>query len=144
MVSLAINITSDYAIRTILYLANERDRDKVSGKEICDEMKIPYNYFLKIIPLLKDADFLSSFQGKKGGYTLTKTPEEISIYDVLVAMKDPIIVSHCLTDGSLCNRSATKHCAVHNLFGNIQEHIDREMKSTTMANILSEGLPLKE
>lgn len=143
MKHLAINITSDYAIRTILYLANERGRDKVSGKEICDEMKIPYNYFLKIIPLLKDAELLSSFQGKKGGYTLQKAPEDISLYDVLAAMNDPIIIAQCLTDGSTCSRNATSHCAVHNLFGNIQAHIDKALKQTTMATIINEELSLK-
>lgn len=138
---MAINITSDYALRTILYLSSEPEREKVSGKEICDEMKIPYNYFLKIIPLLKEAGFLSSFQGKKGGYTLEKTPEEISVYDVLCAMKDPIVISHCLTDNSICSRNATGHCMMHSLFETIQNHIDTEMKQSSMADIVKQGLP---
>ena len=139
---MAINITSDYALRTILYLSNEAGREKISGKEICDEMKIPYNYFLKIVPLLKDAGFVSSFQGKKGGYTLLKRPEEISVYDILVAMSDPIIVSHCLLDNSICSRRAAGHCTMHALFGTIQTYIDQEMKRATMAEVLKNGLPV--
>ena len=137
---MAINITSDYALRTMMYLASDTSRDKVSGKEICDEMKIPYNYFLKIIPLLKEAGFLSSFQGKKGGYRLEKSPEEISVYDILYAMNDPIIISHCLTENSICSRNATTHCMFHSLFDTIQQQIDTEMKKTTMADIVKKGL----
>ena len=91
---------------------------------------------------MKDAGFLSSFQGKKGGYTLLKLPEEISVYDILVAMSDPIIVSHCLLDNSICSRRAAGPCTMHALIGTIQTYIDQEMKRATMAEVLKNGLPV--
>ena len=66
---MSLNITTDYAIRIMMYLANYYDPDPLfapdgscSGKVIADKMNIPYNYFLKIVPRLKDAGYLISFQ----------------------------------------------------------------------------------
>lgn len=136
---MAINITSDYALRTMLYLAEKSDRDKVSGREICDCMKIPYNYFLKIIPNLKNAGFLYSFQGKNGGYTLSRPLDEISVYDVLVAMNDPIIVAHCLNNPDICSRKASDYCAVHRFFAGLQSTLDKELKAKTIADLKKES-----
>ena len=44
-----LNITTDYAIRIILALAN-RDGEVVSSKDISITMKIPQKYVLKITP----------------------------------------------------------------------------------------------
>lgn len=136
---MALNITTDYAVRILLYLASNASVGvSVSGKEIASEMNIPYNYFLKIVPNLKKAGFLISFQGKKGGYALKKQPADISIFDILHAMNDDIIINECLVNPSYCTRNHADHCAVHNLYVSIQEHIDQKLKSVSLEEVVQQ------
>lgn len=142
---MALNVTTDYAIRILLYLATYAENGKsISGKEIATEMRIPYNYFLKLVPNLKNAGFLISFQGKNGGYALTLDPSEITLYDVIAAMNDDIIISECLHNPAACGRNYTDHCAVHNVFSGIQSELDKRLKSMSLAQIVANQSILEE
>lgn len=135
---MSINITSDYAIRILLYLAEHSKEDhSVSGKEISEEMRIPYNYFLKIIPNLKNAGMLISFQGKKGGYILQRRADQISLYDVLEAVDDRLVYNQCLEEPKACSRNASGHCAVHNFFSDLQVDLDHSLKNVTIADMVA-------
>ena len=124
---MALNVTTDYAIRILLFLsANAPLGVSVTGKIIAEDMRIPYNYFLKIVPHLKRAGFIESFQGKNGGFALVRQPEDITLYDIIAAMDD------CLHNPAACGRNASSHCAVHNVFSDIQTNLDKHLKSVTL------------
>ncbi|MDU5951615.1 MAG: Rrf2 family transcriptional regulator [Clostridiales bacterium] len=130
---MALNVTTDYAIRILLFLsANAPLGVSVTGKIIAEDMRIPYNYFLKIVPHLKRAGFIESFQGKNGGFALVRQPEDITLYDVIAAMDDDLVVSECLHNPAACGRNASSHCAVHNVFSDIQTNLDKHLKSVTL------------
>lgn len=107
---MALNVTTDYAIRILLFLsANAPLGVSVTGKIIAEDMCIPYNYFLKIVPHLKRAGFIESFQGKNGGFALVCQPKDITLYDVIAAMDDDLVVSECLHNPAACGRNASSH-----------------------------------
>lgn len=137
---MALNITTDYAVRILLHLAMHpiEDGSSISGKEISEEMKIPYNYFLKIVPKLKDAGLIVSYQGKHGGYALDKNTDDITVYDIIHAMDDDLILNQCLADPSACSRNATGFCAVHAFFDNIQEKLDHDLKGVTLDQVVAD------
>lgn len=133
---MSINVTTDYAIRILLYLASNGGRERtISGKEISEEMRIPYNYFLKIIPNLKNAGIVQSFQGKKGGYSLEVDPKDVSLYKLLDIMDDRVVLNQCLRNPNSCSRRAANHCAVHRSLEGLQEHIDKELSNMTIADL---------
>ncbi len=136
---MALNITTDYAVRIMLYMAsNQGANDCISGKEISSNMHIPYNYFLKIITNLKNAGFLISYQGKKGGYALVKDPKDISIYDIINAMGDSLTISECLKNPAACSRNFVGQCAVHNLFESIQQEIEQRLQTVSVADVIEQ------
>ena len=73
-----LNITTDYAIRIILALAN-RDGEVVSSKDISMTMKIPQKYVLKITRSLVAAELIERRSGVYGGFLLAKKPRDIFI-----------------------------------------------------------------
>ncbi|MDO4281689.1 MAG: Rrf2 family transcriptional regulator [Peptococcaceae bacterium] len=140
---MSLNITTDYAIRIMMYLANYYDPDPLfapdgncSGKIIAEKMNIPYNYFLKIVPRLKDAGYLLSFQGKRGGYVLTTPPEAITLYDIIHVMDDDFILNACTAPDGLCQRDNTPdYCSVHYVLSDVQNTIDNTLKSVNLAEL---------
>ena len=139
---MSLNITTDYAIRIMMYLANYYDPDPLfapdnscSGKVIAEKMNIPYNYFLKIVPHLKDAGYLISFQGKRGGYVLTTPPENISLFDIIHVMEDDFILNACTAPDAGCSRGTSDFCPVHYVLEEVQNSIDKTLKSVNLAEL---------
>ena len=142
---MSLNITTDYAIRIMMYLANYYDPDPLfapdgscSGKVIAEKMNIPYNYFLKIVPRLKDAGYLTSFQGKRGGYVLTTPPETISLFDIIHVMEDDFILNACTAPDGECARGVSEFCQVHYVLEDVQASIDRTLKAVNLAELSKE------
>lgn len=138
---MSLNITTDYAIRIMTYLSNYYDPDPLyapdntcSGKVIADRMNIPYNYFLKIVPRLKDAGYLVSFQGKRGGYVLTTAPKDISLFDIIHVMDDDFILNNCTSPEGNCTRGKS-YCAVHYVLEDVQRTIDDTLKKVNLAEL---------
>lgn len=139
---MSLNITTDYAIRIMMYLANYYDPDPLfapdgscSGKVIAEKMNIPYNYFLKIVPRLKDAGYLISFQGKRGGYVLTTPPENISLFDIIHVMEDDFVLNTCTAPGGQCAQGTSNFCNVHYVLEGVQNTIDETLKSVNLAQL---------
>lgn len=143
---MSLNITTDYAIRIMMYLANYYDPDPLfapdvscSGKVIAEKMNIPYNYFLKIVPRLKDAGYLISFQGKRGGYVLTTPPEKISLFDIIHTMEDDFILNGCTAPNGQCAQGTTDFCTVHYVLEDVQSSIDKTLKSVSLAQLATDS-----
>lgn len=138
---MSLNITTDYAIRIMTYLANYYDPDPLyvpdnncSGKVIAERMNIPYNYFLKIVPRLKDAGYLVSFQGKRGGYILTEEPKKISLFDIIHVMDDDFILNNCTAPNGECTRGNV-YCSVHYVLEDVQNSIDQTLKAVNLEEL---------
>lgn len=69
-VNMQINVTTDYAIRIVLYLAIQ---NKVTtSKDIAMAMGIPKSYIFKITNKLIAAGIIQRIVGAKGGFILTR------------------------------------------------------------------------
>ena len=65
-----LKLTTDYAIRTVVYLATQSGITSVA--EIGSKMGISENYLMKVLKALKDAGLVAGYQGKRGGYAISK------------------------------------------------------------------------
>ena len=80
-----LKITTDYAVRIVYYLALHRGT--VTAAELSEALKIPESYIPKITKKLKDANMITACEGIKGGYSLSRKPEDISLFDIAVWKK---------------------------------------------------------
>ena len=73
-----LNVTTDYAIRIVLYLAIRGEL--VNSESIASAMGIPPNYVLKVTKKLVLAGIVGRVVGAQGGFLLAKRTEKISLY----------------------------------------------------------------
>jgi FeS assembly SUF system regulator len=52
----------------------------------------------KILKILARAELLSSHRGVKGGYTLDRAPERITMTEIIGALDGPIAITECIDD----------------------------------------------
>jgi Rrf2 family protein len=76
----------EYAVRCVLYLANRPAKEVVPRWAVAQAMEIPEPFLAKIGQQLARAGILEILQGAKGGYRLRRSPQEISLLEVVEAV----------------------------------------------------------
>ena len=74
---------NQYAIRAVFELAKRRDQGPIKINEIAQAQKIPTRFLEIILNQLKRGGLLESKRGFYGGYTLIRSPEEITVGEIL-------------------------------------------------------------
>ena len=75
---------TDYACRALLELAMHWPNESpLHVNEIAQSQKIPMKYLPHILIALKQLGYVQSVRGKKGGYALSKAPNEIKLRQVI-------------------------------------------------------------
>lgn len=95
---------TDYGIVLLTHLAAMPDR-QVNAPELAGETHLPLPMVSKILKLLVREGLLISHRGVKGGYSLSRPAEEISMAEVVSALEGPIAITECVDDDSGCTHA---------------------------------------
>lgn len=89
----------DYAVRALSFLAGQPPGKIVSRADIEKNQDIPSFYLSKIMKDLVAGGLVHSHVGSKGGFTLARAPQTISIKEVYETVERPLILMECLDKG---------------------------------------------
>ena len=78
--------TVEYALRAMVQLGADAPRASTT-KEIAGRTKVPSAYLAKVLQSMRRAGLIHSRRGVGGGVTLARSPEEISLLDVIDAVE---------------------------------------------------------
>ena len=92
---------TDYASVLTTYFAREEGR-AYTARDLAAEAHLPLPTVSKILKSLAKGGVLTSHRGLKGGYTLARSPEEISLTDIIAAMEGPMTLTECGEDVGHC------------------------------------------
>lgn len=124
---------TDYAVRCILYLAQDRDRT-ASVTEVAKAMHIPKSFLAKILQRLVRNGILESIRGAQGGFRLAMKPSEISLLSIMEAIQGPAVINVCAVDSRKCRMSS--NCAVHPVWVEIRKEVETRLKKQTIAGLV--------
>jgi FeS assembly SUF system regulator len=95
---------TDYAIILLAYLAS-RPRERIlTAREAAQECRLPVPMVSKILKTLAREGILLSHRGVKGGYSLGRLPERITIGDIIGALEGPIGMTECSSSPGSCEQ----------------------------------------
>ena len=80
---LRVSLKADYALKAIFDLARQRPGEPVRIADIAKRQKIPQKFLESILSGLKQGGFVESRRGVEGGYLLVRSPEVITVGEVL-------------------------------------------------------------
>ena len=86
-----------YALRAILELAMRNSQDPIKIADIAEARVIPTRFLETILNQLKQAGFVESRRGKKGGYFLKRSPDELTIGDVIKSIQGSPDLAECMS-----------------------------------------------
>lgn len=127
-----INRTTDYAIRILTILAQEKRI--VSSAEIAKNMKLSQRYIIGIAKKLRENGYVKVGHGIVGGYSLNCPPHEITLLDIIVLMEGKITISRCLTADVHCDGLP---CVLHGAYSLLQSLVEDCLQTLTLEMLIT-------
>jgi FeS assembly SUF system regulator len=86
---------TDYGIVLLTHMAADQER-QYNAPDLAAEARLPLPMVSKILKLLARERLLLSHRGVKGGYSLARRPEAISMAEIIAALEGPIAITECI------------------------------------------------
>ena len=131
-----LNISTDYAIRIVYYLALKGDT--ATSGEISGQMGIPQSVIATLSTPLQKAGILTTQRGAGGGFALCRRPEDISLHEIVNLMEGTTRINRCLEPDGYCSRNGTASCSAYRFFLREQEKLEQSFREMTIAKLLSD------
>lgn len=130
-----ISAKSRYALYLMLALAMQEEGVNLSVKSVAEQRGISEKYLEQIIPLLVRGDLVRSVRGAKGGYHLTRTPDDYTVGMILRAVEGGIAPVSCLNDEvNRCEKC--RECVTLDLWEQVDRAISNVVDHVTLADLV--------
>jgi Rrf2 family protein len=136
-----------YGLKAMLTLAREHGHGPMLIGELAEADAIPKKFLENILLALKHRGLVQSRKGPHGGYQLARTPDRISVGDVVRALDGPLALVSCVSQTAYapCEECVTEHdCAVRRLFQQVRDETARILDGTTLATAAHATQPAPE
>ncbi len=128
-----ISQTAEYALRAIVYLADQRGSPRTTA-QIAEATQVPPGYLAKVMQSLSRTRLVHSQRGLNGGFTLTRDPAGLPMLEIIEAV-DPIRRFRECPLGL-----PTHHADLCPLHRNLEEAahlLEQKFSSTSVADLLN-------
>ncbi|WP_261816122.1 nitric oxide-sensing transcriptional repressor NsrR [Vibrio gallicus] len=134
-----MQITSftDYAIRTLIYLAALKKGELTNITQVSEVFDISRNHMVKIVNKLGQKGFIETIRGKNGGIRLKQTASQINIGSVVREL-EPLQVINCSPE--FCH--ITPACRLKSYLHNAKEAFLAELDKCHLDELLDENSDL--
>ena len=143
---------TEYGLVCLVYMARQSPGHTVTIREIVQSERFSATYIEKILQKLRDANIVTSQQGKQGGFTLAKDPSQITLKEIIEALEggSTFDVNHN-TFGVFCSpiireRIVCTHfsmCGLRPVWNKTKELLDNFYGSVTLEMIVKEEHEVK-
>lgn len=132
----------EYALRALMALALVYEQKTLSLREISVKEGLPVKFLEQIMTVLKRAGFVQSLKGKHGGYSLSRSPKEITLGQVIRAVDGPLAPIGTASGIRKQIEKRDRHVGLYVTFLEVRDAIAEILDRTTLADIYEKSLEL--
>lgn len=129
-----ISQTTEYALRIVVFLASLGDKPATTA-QIALATSTPQQYLAKILRNLAKAGLVNSQRGLGGGSTLARSPDEMTVYDV-VQVVEPIERIRVCPLG--LKTHTVKLCPLHHKLDQTIGLVEASFRATKISDVVAE------
>lgn len=129
---LRLSKLTDYGTVIMSYMAR-RPTGLHSAADIALALGVTLPTASKILKRLARAELVQSVRGVQGGYRLSRSPEQISITEVIDALEGPFGVTECSAVVGLCSQEAG--CPIRGHWQGLNQLIRHTLDRVTLADM---------
>lgn len=124
-----------YALQAMMMLARHYNQGAIRIRDIAYEEELPEKFLELILLELKNARFVESVRGAKGGYQLRRPPSEIRLSEIIRLIDGPLApFGDAEQLRSLIDRDAD-HRSLYQVFLDVRDAAAKILESTSIADI---------
>ena len=132
-----ITTWAEYGLICALHLAKRAGEGPITGRDIAARERLPADYVEQILLRLRRAGLVNSTRGARGGYMLSKAPEDISVREVIAASELATFDLHCVSHPVGEERcSEAQSCSIRPVWMLLQRKIDDVLESVHLGDLL--------
>ncbi|MBI1309939.1 Rrf2 family transcriptional regulator [bacterium] len=125
-------LQTDYALRTLMFLATRGERCRID--DVAELFGISRAHVAKVVNQLARFGYLRSIRGIGGGIELSRSAEQISIGEVVVAFEGQMHLLDCVGMGDVC--AVEKFCKLKNVLAQAERVQLEYLNSVTLADVV--------
>ena len=130
---------TDYGIVLMVRLAQNPDGEARNARNLAGEADLPVPMVSKVLKTLARAGLLSSQRGSKGGYTLARSAEDISVPEMITALEGPISFTECSAHPGACSQESS--CGVREPWQRINSAVHESLAKISLADLATPEVP---
>jgi Rrf2 family transcriptional regulator, iron-sulfur cluster assembly transcription factor len=123
----------EYAIRGIIYLAQQQPGKMSLISEIAEAVEAPQTFLAKIFQNFAKLGIVNSYRGTGGGFTLGRPSSRITLREIVESVEGPIVPNRCLSGRGGCDRDG--ECLVHPVWRKVQSQIVQILDGVTIEEL---------
>ena len=126
---------SDYAYRTLIYLAKNEDK-LCTVEELSKKLFISEHHLKKIVQKLGKTDYIISIKGRNGGIKLGMKPNEINLKNILYITEENLTLVNCFSRNQCtCNKDKGS-CKLKIIMNESLNAFMKELSTKTLADLI--------
>jgi FeS assembly SUF system regulator len=126
-----ISKLTDYGIMLLTYIARDPLLTR-NARDLAVEACLPLPTVSKVLKLLAREGLLVAHRGVRGGFSLARPPQEISVADIIGALEGPIAMTECSMHApKICQLE--QQCPVGSNWQMINQAVLGALKGLTLA-----------
>ena len=129
-----LSTRSRYGTRLMLDLARFYDQYPIPLAEIAKRQKLSVKYLEQLIIPLKASGLIRSVRGARGGYRLARSPDRITVGQVIEVLEGGLSLVDCVNNPKACKLRV--HCLTRPLWQGVSRLIKEYLSSLTLKDVL--------
>ncbi|KJS83906.1 MAG: Rrf2 family transcriptional regulator [Peptococcaceae bacterium BICA1-8] len=133
-----------YGVKAMFDLAQNYGSGPIPLNTIARRNNISEHYLEQLIAVLRKAGLVKSVRGAQGGYILNKSPETITVGDIIRVLEGPIAPVDCVNEDEPEHCENADFCITRNIWAKVRDSVAQVLDSITLKDMLEESKNLQE
>lgn len=135
-----ISTKGRYALRVLVDMAEHQNGEYVPLRDIAARQDISEKYLESIVKVLVREGVLTGLRGKGGGYQFRRSPEQLTVGEVLRLCEGTLSPVSCLMENAKpCARMSD--CRTYPLWKGLNQVISQYLDGVTIADLCRQETP---
>jgi len=117
-------------------LAQNYGKASVSLATIARDENISLKYLERLFAQLKKEGLIISEKGSAGGYSLSREPKEINVFDIVKALEGEMSPFHCLDESGKIFCSSKCKCGATAVLVKVQQAVNSTLKGINLSELI--------
>ena len=134
---------TDYAFRALFTLVEHYGGGPIPIRELSRRNDVPKKFLEQILLAMKKRGWVDSAPGLRGGYVLARTPDKITMGEVVRHFDGILAPIACVSASGYARCSQESVCRFRRVFLNVRNYVTDLMDQSTLADV-AKGRPVTQ